>query len=132
MVKQSITPPILQKKLEQLSSNSAQASEINVAWNAKTEDYVITFANNELVRINEYVILPDSTEDLAHDALQATNRLRRLMGNATPLKEVKGQPKVVAKKTNSESNICGGQKFTQGGTGDCVLVWTGFSWTKNC
>ncbi|WP_342597053.1 septal ring lytic transglycosylase RlpA family protein [Cyanobacterium aponinum UTEX 3222] len=111
------------KKLEQLSSNSAQASEINVAWNAKTEDYVITFANNELVRINEYVILPDSTEDLAHDALQATNRLRRLMGNATPLKEVKGQPKVVAKKQTQKATFAGVKNLRKAAQG--IASWYG-------
>jgi len=93
------------KKLEQLYSSSAQGSQINVAWNVTTEEYVITFANDELVRVNQYVILPDSTDDQAHDALQATNRLRRLMGNATPLKEIKGQPKVVARKQTQKTAI---------------------------
>ena len=111
------------KKLEQLSSSPAQASEINVAWYAQTEDYVITFANNELVRFNQYVILPDSTDDQAHDALQATNRLRRLMGNATPLKEIKGQPKVVAKKQTQKTAIAGVKSLRQAAQG--IASWYG-------
>ncbi len=113
----------LAKKLEQLSSSSAQASEINVAWNAQTENYVITFANNELVTVNQYVILPDSTENQAHDALQATNRLRRLMGNATPLKEIKGQPKVVAKKQTQKTAVAGIKSLRQAAQG--IASWYG-------
>lgn len=96
------------QKIENLSSSSAPASEINVAWNATTYDYVITFANEELVRINQYVILPDGTDNLAQDALQATNRLRRLMGNATPLKEIKGQKGVMTRKQTQKTAIAEG------------------------
>jgi rare lipoprotein A len=48
--------------------------------------------NQELVRINDSTILPDTTKNPAEDALQATNRLRRLMGNAPPLREIAGKP----------------------------------------
>ncbi|MBC6435257.1 septal ring lytic transglycosylase RlpA family protein, partial [Nostoc sp. HG1] len=34
------------------------------------------------------------TNNLAQDALQATNRLRRLLGNASPLKEIANLPAV--------------------------------------
>lgn len=98
----------LARKIENLYSSSAQASEINVAWNAKTYDYVVTFADDELVRINQYAILPDSTDNLAHDALQFTNRLRRLMGNATPLKDIKGQPRGMGRKQTQKTAIAAG------------------------
>lgn len=111
------------KKLENLSSSSAQASQINIAWNAKTEDYVITFANDEILTFNQYVILPDSTDNQAHDALQATNRLRRLMGNATPLKEIKGQPRVVAKKQTQKTAVAGVKSLRQAAQG--IASWYG-------
>jgi len=45
------------------------------------------------VQVNENTILPDTTENLTEDARQATNRLRRLMGNAPPLRQIEGKPK---------------------------------------
>jgi rare lipoprotein A len=48
--------------------------------------------HEELVQINQTTILADTTRNLAEDALQATNRLRRLIGNAPPLREIAGMP----------------------------------------
>ncbi|HHP7245275.1 MAG TPA: septal ring lytic transglycosylase RlpA family protein, partial [Elainellaceae cyanobacterium] len=42
--------------------------------------------------INGQTILPDSTNDSAEDALQATNRLRRQLGDAEPLSHIEGVP----------------------------------------
>jgi rare lipoprotein A len=83
----------LAEKLEQLSQKEADANKIKVSWNKTTKSYSIKFQEEELVNINEKTILPDTTENLETDALQATNRLRRLLGNAAPLKEVAGKPK---------------------------------------
>jgi len=41
-----------------------------------------------VVAIDQYTISPDTTGDLAEDALQVANRLRRLLGNASPLTSV--------------------------------------------
>ena len=95
-------------KLNQLSLNNVDASTITVAWkkseappsskNAKdinqsnSQSYSIKVNGEELVEINLQTRLPDTTNDLAKDALQATNRLRRLLGNAPPLGEVFGMP----------------------------------------
>lgn len=49
--------------------------------------------SEELVEINDDTRLADRTKSLAEDALQATNRLRRLLGNAPPLREIVGMPK---------------------------------------
>ncbi|MFB2895941.1 septal ring lytic transglycosylase RlpA family protein [Aerosakkonemataceae cyanobacterium BLCC-F50] len=54
--------------------------------------YIIKINNEKLVEITDNTRLPDSTNNLAEDALQATNRLRRLMGNAPPLTDIPGRP----------------------------------------
>lgn len=94
-------------RLDQLSQQSIDANQINISWNANTKDYSLKFQQEELVRINKNVILPDSTRNLTHDALQATNRLRRLMGNAAPLGVVEGKPVV---KTDSKMTVMSGVK----------------------
>ncbi len=93
------------KKLEQLSQDSIDAKEIIVSWNKKTKDYSIKYQDQELIRINKYVRLPDGKTNLSQDALQATNRLRRLIGNAKPLKEIQGKPKIIVKKDTINTNI---------------------------
>jgi rare lipoprotein A len=79
-------------KLNQLGRNNVNAEAIAVSWNAPCKCYSITVNDQELVQINENTILADTTQNLAEDALQATNRLRRLVGNAPPLREVAGRP----------------------------------------
>ena len=86
-------------KLNQLSLNSLDASKIAVVWtgdNSKqrstlSERYSIEVNSEEIVEINAETRLPDKTNNLAEDALQATNRLRRLLGNAPPLREISGR-----------------------------------------
>lgn len=88
-------------KLNQMSLDSVDASKITVHWkgNGKSsgkkavERYSIKVSDRELIEINSNTRLPDSTKNLAEDALQVTNRLRRLLGNAKPLREVAGMPK---------------------------------------
>ncbi|HEY9829040.1 MAG TPA: septal ring lytic transglycosylase RlpA family protein, partial [Stenomitos sp.] len=54
--------------------------------------FSIQVNSQEVVQINDNTFLPDTTRNLAQDALQATNRLRRLMGNAPPLRAIAGMP----------------------------------------
>lgn len=54
--------------------------------------YIIKVNNELLVEISNQTRLADTTNNLAEDALQATNRLRRLMGNAPPLTDIPGRP----------------------------------------
>jgi rare lipoprotein A len=79
-------------KLNQLSLNNVPANAIAVRWQPECNCYSINVNNQELVQINNRTFLPDTTQNLATDALQATNRLRRLMGNAPPLQEIIGMP----------------------------------------
>ncbi len=80
-------------RLEQLHQQQADASQIGVSWEPAERYYSIKLGNKEIVGIDAQTILPDTTKNLEVDALQATNRLRRLLGNASPLKEVQGKPK---------------------------------------
>ncbi|MBE9097560.1 septal ring lytic transglycosylase RlpA family protein [Tychonema sp. LEGE 07203] len=81
----------LAAKLNQLARNNIDPNSITVKWE-KQDRYRIEANGEDLVNINAETILPDTTRDLGRDALQATNRLRRLLGNAPPLEAVAGKP----------------------------------------
>ncbi|NET56132.1 MAG: septal ring lytic transglycosylase RlpA family protein [Symploca sp. SIO2E6] len=80
------------RRLNQLHWDKVDATALNVRWNEQCDCYSIEIQDEELVQVNQTTILPDTTQNLAVDALQATNRLRRLMGNAPPLQEITGMP----------------------------------------
>lgn len=71
---------------------AARSQNKNSSSQQKLDRYTIKVNNQELVEINQNTRLADSTNNLANDALQATNRLRRLVGNAAPLKEIANLP----------------------------------------
>jgi rare lipoprotein A len=81
----------LAARLNQLARNNVDPNSITVKWE-KGNRYLIQANGEDLVNINAETILPDTTSDFSLDALQATNRLRRLLGNAPPLQEVIGKP----------------------------------------
>jgi rare lipoprotein A len=81
-------------EINQLIRNNFDASTIQVRWDQQRQRYLIEVAGQELVSIDAQTILPDTTNDRATDALQATNRLRRQIGNAPPLNGIEGQPKL--------------------------------------
>ena len=80
------------QQLEQFYQAAGDPEMILVRWDAEIDEYVIDVASEILISINEETLLPDTTDDLAEDALQATNRLRRLLGGASPLTEIAGRP----------------------------------------
>ena len=82
----------LAARLNQLARNNIDPNSITVKWE-KGDRYIIQANGEDLVNINAETILPDTTSNFSRDALQVTNRLRRLLGNAPPLQEVAGQPK---------------------------------------
>ncbi len=69
--------------------------EITAQWDTDIEGYTILANEKKLVEINEQTILPDTTNDLATDTLQATNRLRRQVNNSPPLKEIASKPRPI-------------------------------------
>jgi rare lipoprotein A len=79
---------------QQLDSLSADldASDIRVRWDEDQELFVIDWQDQDLVAFTPQTMLSGTTEDPAEDALQAANRLRRLLGAATPLTEIEGMP----------------------------------------
>ncbi|MFE4107625.1 septal ring lytic transglycosylase RlpA family protein [Almyronema epifaneia] len=79
-------------RINQLTRNQLDASRITAHWDAAENAYVIKIDGNPLVSFDENLILPDTTSNPAEDTLQATNRLRRLLGAASPLTEIEGQP----------------------------------------
>lgn len=81
----------LAARLNQLARNNVDPNRITVKWE-NGDRYLIQANGEDLVDINAKTILPDTTSDDRLDALQATNRLRRLLGNAPPLEAVAGQP----------------------------------------
>ncbi|MEH2290779.1 septal ring lytic transglycosylase RlpA family protein [Nostoc sp.] len=101
---------VIAAKINQLNRENVDASKITVSWKAGEKStanqaqnkslpvqedgdrYVIKINDEELVEINQGTRLAGTTNDLAQDALQATNRLRRLLGNASPLKEIANLP----------------------------------------
>ena len=103
---------VVAAKINQLVLDKVDASKIIVSWkapNASTtskqdqnkgltgqqkagDRFVIKANNQELVEIDQNTKLADTTNDPAQDALQATNRLRRLIGNASPINQIANLP----------------------------------------
>jgi rare lipoprotein A len=87
-------------KLNQLNLEALDTNAITVSWRSvkdatgKEQDrYTIKVDGKDLVELDGEVILPDTTKDPEQDALHITNRLRRLVANAQPLREIPGKPK---------------------------------------
>ena len=89
----------LAAQLNQMSRDSLDADKITVTWVAPSgsaagkERYRINVNDTVLATVDAQTILPNSTRNLETDALEATNLMRRLMGNAAPLSAVAGKPK---------------------------------------
>jgi rare lipoprotein A len=101
---QAVTPAdraaALAAKLNQFSRDGIDATSITVNWKEVKGGsglYSIQTTSGELVSLGtSNTIFPETTQNPEQDALLATNRLRRLMGNAAPLSQVQGKPKSVA------------------------------------
>lgn len=92
--------PLLRAKsvalqLTKFDRKGFKAEDIKVRWNPINKDYSIKVKDREIVAIDHQTMLPDTTKNTAEDALQATNRLRRLMGNAPPLREIVNLPRQI-------------------------------------
>jgi len=78
-------------------SGSAPAAKLSTTrQKSSPEGYYIIKVDGEpfVIMDGRQIILPDTTRDSTQDALQATNRLRRLLGGAKPLTEIEGKPKL--------------------------------------
>lgn len=86
---------VIASRINQIHREGIDAGKISVSVDTETQNsnrYFIKANNLLLGVIDRDTILPDTTRNLERDALQATNRLRRVLGNATPLREVTGKP----------------------------------------
>ncbi|MEA5576149.1 septal ring lytic transglycosylase RlpA family protein [Anabaena sp. UHCC 0451] len=138
---------LLASKINQLIRDNADASQITVSWKTgekspanyhnKAQDksssvaqqldrYTIKINGKELVEINPATQLADSTNNLAQDALQATNRLRRLIGNASPITEIANLPALATTSLPNQPQqlAIGGIKLNFKG----IASWYGYDW----
>ncbi len=76
----------------QLDPEALDAEALSVRWQEETDGYIVTLNDEDLIALDSRTILADTTEDAAEDALQVTNRLRRLIGEAEPVTEIEGLP----------------------------------------
>lgn len=89
---------VVAARINQLQRDGIQADSITVSWDDQPKDstnrdrLVIRANRIAIATLDSNTILPNGTRNLEQDALQATNRLRRLLGNAAPLREISGQP----------------------------------------
>lgn len=81
-------------RLHQLTEHDNGAEAIAVRWNSDDSTYEIMAEGEALVAVGDGVMLPDTTQNPAQDALQAANRMRRLIGGADPLavSDIEGRP----------------------------------------
>ncbi|MGB3786937.1 MAG: septal ring lytic transglycosylase RlpA family protein [Phormidesmis sp.] len=77
----------------QLNPEAITATDISVRWQEDPEGFVVTVADQDLIELDSRTILADTTDNAAEDALQVTNRLRRLLGGADPVSEIENMPK---------------------------------------
>lgn len=103
---------LIAARINQLIDKNIDATKIIVSWKPEDQSpiynkaqkpgfsvqkssgdrYTIQIDGQELVEVNEVTRLADTTDNLAQDALQVTNRLRRLIGNASPINVIAGLP----------------------------------------
>jgi rare lipoprotein A len=104
---------IVAARVNQLIQDNVDASKITVSWKSSEKSaatingisrkgasvrkslgdrYMIKFNGQELVELDENTRLADATRNPPQDALQATNRLRRLIGNASPIHDIADLP----------------------------------------
>ncbi|PZO15921.1 MAG: septal ring lytic transglycosylase RlpA family protein [Leptolyngbya foveolarum] len=77
---------------KQLNLEAADAESISVRWTEETAGFTVTIGDQDLIALDSRTILADTTHDAATDAIQVTNRLRRLLGGAAPISEIQGMP----------------------------------------
>jgi len=79
-------------KLNHLSRSNFDAKLLKVVWDPKQRQHIVRAGSEHLVELNAQAISPDKTNNPVADALQVTNRLRRLLGDAPPLSKIPGRP----------------------------------------
>jgi rare lipoprotein A len=88
---------VLAARINHLFRTGLDAKTISLRWDNQqksgTGDRLLLQAGQMTIAVlDRSTASPDSSRNLEQDALQATNRLRRLLGNAEPLQTVAGRP----------------------------------------
>lgn len=81
-------------QINQFQQDGIDATTITARWESARQRYVIRVGQQELVELNSNTVLPENAEAGAEEVLQATNRLRRLLGNAPALADVANRPRL--------------------------------------
>ena len=71
---------IVADSINQLPGEKIDPEQITVRWNGADETYTIQVIDRKLFQINAHTILANGSGNLAEDAIEATNRLRSLLG----------------------------------------------------
>ena len=79
-------------RLNQIHHDNVDANTITAAWDEQQHCYMIKAGDEALVQMTADTILPKTTQNPAEDTLEATNLIRRQVGNAPPLQSVTGAP----------------------------------------
>ncbi|MEA5418709.1 septal ring lytic transglycosylase RlpA family protein [Spirulina sp. CCNP1310] len=97
------------------------AAELTLKWNHEARAYWVMRGEEAIAPIDAQHILPDSTRNWDQDALQVTNRLRRLVGGAGPLAmaNIIGRPQSQFRNTPAPAQSVG--QFLQQG----IASWYG-------
>lgn len=82
----------LAAKIDRLNRDGVDANGIGVQWSDERQEYIVEVNGEPLLVVDADTRLADTTNDTAVDALQVTNRLRRLLGKAPPLAVIANQP----------------------------------------
>ncbi|NJP08864.1 MAG: septal ring lytic transglycosylase RlpA family protein [Leptolyngbyaceae cyanobacterium RU_5_1] len=89
---------VIAARINQLHRDGVNGDKITVSWEGQKNSgaghdrYLIKADSITLAIVDASTTFANSTRNLESDALQATNRLRRLLGNAAPLRSVAGKP----------------------------------------
>jgi rare lipoprotein A len=79
-------------RINQLHQAGVKPDAIKVLWNQQRHSFMIQASEEHLLEMNPQTILPETTRDLAKDALKITNLLRQELGGASPLTQIEGRP----------------------------------------
>ncbi len=79
-------------RLNQIHHDNVDANTITAVWDEQQHCYLIKAGDEALVQMTADTILPKTTQNPTEDVLQATNLIRRQVGNAPPLQRVTGAP----------------------------------------
>lgn len=84
------------------------AAKLSVNW-LQGNEYALLYGSTQIVKLNGEVFLADTTDHAEQDALIAVNRLRRLLGNVSPLEAIanKPSPKMRSNAATASNKVVG-------------------------